>query len=128
MNNLSNETGNAGGTCTDKPNEIEPHPNRGFITPPNHVNFLAKKLFTDMGKIIDGSIAYLNEKGGGPTELHTHAHNHLFIVVKGEAKIRYSDREVIIKENDSYLVDGETPHSVWNNGTETAIMIGLSVK
>ncbi|MDR0546096.1 MAG: hypothetical protein LBG77_00680 [Dysgonamonadaceae bacterium] len=24
-----------------------------FITPPNHKNFLAKKLFADMGEIID---------------------------------------------------------------------------
>ena len=100
----------------------------GFIRPPDHVNFLAKKLFNNMGEIIDGSIAYLDEKGGGPEEPHTHAHNHLFIVVKGEAKIQYSDREVIIKENNSYLVDGKTPHSVWNNGTEQAVIIGLSVK
>ena len=100
----------------------------GFITPPNHVNFRAKKLFANIGEIIDGSIAYLGENGGGPTELHTHAHDHLFIVVKGEAKIQYADMAVTIKENDSYLVEGKTPHSVWNNGTEQAIMIGLSVK
>ena len=100
----------------------------GFITPPNHVNFLAKKLFADAGEIIDGSIAYLGEDGGGPLELHTHEHNHLFIVVKGEAKIQYADGSVVIKENESYLVDGKTPHSVWNNGAEQAVMIGISVK
>jgi len=100
----------------------------GFITPPNHANFLAKKLFTDMGEIIDGSIAYLGEKGGGPTELHTHEHNHLFIVIKGEAKVQYSDHEAIIRENDSFLVDGQALHSVWNNGAAQTIMIGLSVR
>ena len=68
------------------------------------VNFLAKKLFSNMGEIIDGSIAYLNINGGGPLELHTHEHNHLFIVVKGEAKIQYADSVVVIKENESYLV------------------------
>lgn len=26
----------------------------GFITPPNHVNFEAKKLFGNKGQIIDG--------------------------------------------------------------------------
>lgn len=128
MNNLSNESGNAGRTCADKADEVESRPDSEFITPPNHINFFAKKLFPGICEIIDGSIAYPGEKGGGPTELHTHAHNHLFIVVKGEAKIQYSDLEVIIKANDSYLVDGETPHSVWNNGTAPAIMIGLSVK
>ena len=100
----------------------------GFITPTNHINFLAKKLFSNAGEIIDGSIAYLDENGGGPLALHTHEHNHLFIVVKGEAKIQYSDHEVIIKENDSYLVNGGIPHSVWNNGTGQAIMVGLSIR
>ena len=28
-----------------------------FITPPDHIHFLAKKLFADCGEIIDGSIA-----------------------------------------------------------------------
>lgn len=59
----------------------------GFTTPPKHINFNAKKLFGDVGQIIDGSIAYINLKGGGPTEQHTHKHNHLFVVVKGEAKV-----------------------------------------
>ena len=62
-----------------------------FIIPPNHKNFLAKKLFADVGEIIDGSIAYMEKDGGGSTEFHTHAHNHLFIVVKGEAKILLSN-------------------------------------
>ncbi len=31
-----------------------------FITPPNHINFKAKKLFGEMGSIIDGSIAYVD--------------------------------------------------------------------
>ena len=40
----------------------------GFMTPPNHVNFEAKKLFGEVGQIIDGSIAYINLKGGGPLD------------------------------------------------------------
>ena len=43
-----------------------------FMTPPKYVNFRAKKLFGEMGRIIDGSIAYIDLNGGGPTELHTH--------------------------------------------------------
>ena len=42
-----------------------------FMTHPKHVNFRAKKLFGEMGRIVDGSIAYINLNGGGPTELHT---------------------------------------------------------
>lgn len=37
---------------------------KNFITPPNHVRFLAKKLFGNVGEIIDGSIAYLEKKVG----------------------------------------------------------------
>lgn len=99
-----------------------------FITPPNHLNFYAKKLFANLGEIIDGSIAYLNVNGGGPTELHTHEHNHLFIVAKGEAKIVLHDCQIIVHENESYLVKGNIPHSVWNNQFETTIMIGISIK
>lgn len=101
---------------------------KDFITPPNHVKFLAKKLFGNVGEIIDGSIAYLDKQGGGPLENHTHEHNHLFIVVEGEAKIILREEIIIIKENESFLVNGEIPHSVWNNIDDKTVMIGISVK
>jgi mannose-6-phosphate isomerase-like protein (cupin superfamily) len=100
----------------------------GFMTPPKHVNFEAKKLFGEMGRIIDGSIAYIHLKGGGPTEPHTHGHDHLFIVVKGEAKVLLGDEEVLIPENEAYLVKGTIPHSVWSARDEETVMIGISVR
>ena len=100
----------------------------GFITPPNHVDFKAKKLFGNVGNIIDGSIAYIDLNGGGPAEQHTHEHNHLFIVTKGEAKIRLADDEVILKKDESFLVEGKIPHSVWNNIQGETVMIGIPVK
>lgn len=99
-----------------------------FTTPPNHINFKAKKLFGEVGEIIDGAVAYIDLNGGGPTTPHTHKHDHLFIVTKGEAKILLNEEEIILKENKSYLVRGEIPHSVWNNHSEETIMIGISVK
>lgn len=99
-----------------------------FITPPNHINFKAKKLFDSMGEIIDGSIAYLSPNGGGPVEKHTHSHDHLFIVTKGEAKIILDNEEIIVKKDESFLVKGEIPHSVWNNINEETVMIGISIK
>jgi mannose-6-phosphate isomerase-like protein (cupin superfamily) len=101
----------------------------GFMTPQNHINFLAKKLFGNMDQtILDGSIAYLQKDGGGPCEVHTHEHNHLFIVVKGEAKIVLGSETIIISQNESYLVNGTIPHSVWNNTQEETIMVGISTK
>lgn len=99
-----------------------------FITPPNHTQFLAKKLFDDMGQLIDGSIAYLEPNGGGPLEVHTHEHNHLFIVIDGEAKVLLGEKEVIVKKDESFLVEGHIPHAVWNNTNFTTVMVGLSVK
>ncbi len=99
-----------------------------FITPPEHICFLAKKLFADCGEIIDGSIAYIEPGGGGPVQQHTHSHNHLFIVISGEARIALGEEEKIIHANESFLVKGEIPHAVWNNTDETTIMIGISTK
>lgn len=99
-----------------------------FITPPEHINFQAKKLFGEMGKIIDGSIAYIDLNGGGPAKPHTHEHNHLFIVTKGEAVIKLAEKEVILKKDEAFLVEGKIPHSVWNNVQGETVMIGISVK
>ena len=99
-----------------------------FITPPNHIKFKAKKLFGAIGTIIDGSIAYVDLNGGGPTEQHTHEHNHLFIVTQGEAKIKLAASEVVVKKDEAFLVEGSIPHSVWNNIETETVMIGISVK
>lgn len=99
-----------------------------FITPPMHVNFKAKKLFENAGSIIDGAIAYIDCNGGGPTEPHTHEYNHLFIVTKGEAKIKLRDNEVILKKDQAFLVNGTIPHSVWNNISDETVMIGICMR
>ena len=69
----------------------------GFITPSEHVNFLAKNLFGACGQIVNGAIAYLAPDGGGPVTPHTHATDHLFIVTQGEAKVLLDGQERIIQ-------------------------------
>ena len=98
-----------------------------FTTPPKHVNFRAKKLFGAVGNIVDGAVAYMDLDGGGPTELHTHEHNHLFIVTEGEAKILLGDEEVIIHKDEAFLVEGRIPHSCWNNIEGVTKIIGITV-
>ena len=100
----------------------------GFMVPPGHVNFEAKKLFGSVGRIIDGSIAYITLRGGGPAEKHTHAHDHLFIVVKGSARALLGDEEVLIRQDEACLVKGAIPHSVWSDQDEETVMIGISVQ
>lgn len=99
-----------------------------MFTPPNHVGFQAAKLFGENGEIIDGSLAYIEAGGGGPIELHTHSHDHLFAVIEGEAKIILDRESVVIKKGESFLVDGSIPHSVWNNCPSQTVMIGINVK
>lgn len=99
-----------------------------FITPPKHVGFLAKKLYAEDRRFVDVAVARLDKNGGGPTVLHTHEHDHLFIVTRGEAKIILDDRAVIIAKDESILVNGKTPHSVWNNIDEITEMIGITLK
>lgn len=99
-----------------------------FTTPPNHEKFKAKKLFGPVGEIIDGPIAYISLNGGGPQKRHTHEHDHLFIVTKGEAKILLNEEEIIVKKDESFLVNGKIPHSVWNNINDETVMIEISVK
>jgi len=102
--------------------------NNEFITPPCHKAFLAKKLFGNAGEITDGSIAYMEAGGGGPIEQHTHTHSHLFIVVEGEAKLLLGEKEIILKNEESFLVDGNTPHSLWNNTNKRTRVIGITIK
>ncbi|PXV64474.1 chorismate mutase [Dysgonomonas alginatilytica] len=99
-----------------------------FTTPPNHIHFVAKKLFGDCGKIIDGSIAYIEVGGGGPCDLHIHEYSHLFIVISGQAQIKMGDIHKILNPSESFLLDGKTPHSVWNIADKPTVMLGISVK
>lgn len=100
----------------------------GFITPSEHVNFLAKNLFGACGQIVNGAIAYLAPDGGGPVTPHTHATDHLFIVTQGEAKVLLDGQERIICENEAFVVKGGIPHSVWNNAQAETVMIGITLK
>jgi len=100
----------------------------GFFTPPDHIGFEAKKLFDFPDRGIDGAIAYIQPCGGGPSILHTHSHDHLFVVTAGQAKILLGDKTVIVKQGESFLVDGKIPHSVWNNIDKQTTMIGITIK
>lgn len=91
------------------------------------MKFKAKKLFGESGRIIDGSIAYIDLEGGGPVEQHTHEHDHLFIVTQGAAKLLLGEEEIILKKDEAYLVKGSIPHATWNVSDGETVMIGITV-
>ena len=99
-----------------------------FITPEGHKGFSAKKLFNKMGKIQWGALAYIEKNGGGPEGNHTHSDDHIFIVVEGEVKVVLGEKSYIVKKDESFVVDGMTPHSIWNNKEETAKVIKISIE
>ena len=98
----------------------------GFMTPEGHRGFSAKKLFDRMGEIQWGAIAYIEKGGGGPENNHTHSDNHIFIVVDGEVRVVQGKKETVVGKNESLFVDGMIPHSIWNNGDRTAVVIKIS--
>lgn len=110
-----------------KENSLYPE-EKGFCTPPDHLHFRAKKLFGSLGEIADGAIAYLLPGGGGPVRPHTHPHDHLFIVVEGEAKVMLGEEEKVIRPNEAFVVKGGIPHAVWNAAEGITVMIGITLK
>ncbi len=99
-----------------------------FITPDGHQGFKAKKLFDEMGKIRWGAIAYIEKNGGGPKNNHTHSDDHIFIVVDGEVRIVSGSREIVARKDQAVFVDGMMPHSIWNNGDKTAVVVKISTE
>ena len=98
-----------------------------FTTPPMHIGFMAKKYLELTGMFQDGTLAYVEPGGGGPLTKHTHPHDHLFLVIQGEARIEFEEETVFLKANEIYRVRGNRLHSVWNNGKVTAIMLGVTI-
>ena len=48
--------------------------------------------------------------------------------VNFEAKVLLGEEEVIIRQDEAYLVQGSIPHSVWSNTDNETVMIGISVR
>lgn len=100
-----------------------------FIIPPNHFNFRAKKINSEIkGTISDCSIAYIEPQGGGPEPSHTHLHDHFFIVVEGTATIKMKEEKVNLSVDESIVVPGSVVHSIWNETDKPLKMIGITIQ
>lgn len=99
-----------------------------MITPPNHINFKALKLCSEIdGEIMDCAIAFIDPNGGGPQPNHTHSHDHLLTVISGEIEVWLENEKVTLSENMSMRVPGNKPHSVWNASNSPAKVLGISL-
>lgn len=99
-----------------------------FMTPPDHINFHAKKLCGNLGEMLDCAVAVLDKGGEGPTKQHSHEHGHFFVVTKGEAYIEIDDEKIVLHENESCYVKSFAMHKVGNNIDDTTVMVGISIK
>ncbi|WP_255202555.1 cupin domain-containing protein [Acutalibacter muris] len=103
-----------------------------FMTPEGHTNFHAKILFDckeagRAGKIQWGALAYIDKDGGGPKGNHTHESAHIFIVTEGRIRVMLGETAHTVNKDESFYVPGMVPHSIWNDGGETAKVIKLNV-
>ena len=101
----------------------------GFITPSEHVNFLAKNLFGACGQIVNGAIAYLAPDGGGPA----HAHHPPLPTTcsssrREKPKCCWTDKSESSAKTKRSSSKGGIPHSVWNNAQAETVMIGITLK
>ncbi|MEF2230075.1 MAG: cupin domain-containing protein [Pseudodesulfovibrio sp.] len=100
----------------------------GFTVPPGHVGFAALRLAGRIdARIADCAIARIEPGGGGPMPEHTHAHDHLFVVLAGSVEIRMDGTTTTLPVHQSMLVPGDALHSVWNTAQIPATVLGISL-
>lgn len=100
------------------------------ICPPDHIGFLAGRIYGEgdqKGSVTDISIAEIEPGGGGPQTLHTHPHDHLFIVDEGQVTVRFSDEEVTLNAGEQFRVQGSRLHSMWNCAERPARVVGINI-
>jgi quercetin dioxygenase-like cupin family protein len=100
-----------------------------YICPPGHRGFKDRQLIVDMGAdVIDCKIAHIEPRGGGPSPNHTHEHDHVFIVLDGCATIKVGDQNKLVAKEEAIRINGDIPHSVWNETDEPVRVMGIDVK
>jgi len=111
-----------------KPADNATNAESGFTVPPGHVLFSAMRLAGRIdAQIADCSIARIDPGGGGPMPEHTHAHDHLFVVLDGSVEIRMNGTATTLPAHQSMLVPGDALHSVWNASQAPAKVLGISL-
>jgi mannose-6-phosphate isomerase-like protein (cupin superfamily) len=98
-----------------------------FITPPGHQKFQAKMLMNNVNAcLVDSALAYVEPGGGGPEPAHTHAKDHIFIVVDGCATIRMGGQTVVLHTDEAVYVKGNIEHSIWNEADQMLKVIKIN--
>ncbi len=92
-----------------------------------HTGVLAKILLKDCGNINNVGIEIIKPHGGGPNHPDLHRHDHMFIVVEGEIRAEISGATKVIKKDESIIVDGRLPHSIWNDADTPAKVVKISI-
>jgi mannose-6-phosphate isomerase-like protein (cupin superfamily) len=95
--------------------------------PPGHLKFAAKWLAQkETGAPVNVFWGDVGHEGGGPEPRHTHPHDHIFIIVEGEAKVVIGDEEHLLGSQQAIHITGTIPHAIWNVGPGELKMVGIS--
>ena len=92
----------------------------GELTAPYHTGRAAVGDLA-AGLVFSGDAAYI-------VTAHDDSDDHIFVIVDGEVRIVTGDREIIAGKDQAVFVKGMTPHSIWNNGAKTAVVIKISTE
>ena len=92
-----------------------------------HTATKAKTLLRDCGNIINVAIVVMEPHGGGPNTPGLHRHDPMFIVVEGEIRAQIGGATKVVKKDETIMVDGRLPHSIWNDGDTPAKVVKLSI-
>ncbi len=113
-----------------------------FITPEGHKGFWAKSCLTKWEKS-SGVQSHILRKTAAARRITIRTATIIFlllryitrffslwrfIVADGEVRIVCGDKEIIAGKDQAVFVDGMTPHSIWNNGDKTAVVIKISTE
>ena len=80
------------------------------------------------GRYSEERLPILKKRGAVPKIITPTATITFFVVADGEVKIISGDQEIIAGKDQSMFVDGMIPHSIWNNGDKTAVVIKISTE
>ena len=73
-------------------------------------------------------MTHLEPGGGGPISVHTHPHDHLFIVTEGTMEARLPESVRRFGPDEALLVRGAELHEIWNAGSTPAVVVGITLR
>jgi mannose-6-phosphate isomerase-like protein (cupin superfamily) len=74
---------------------------------------------TPTGNSVNQSLAEATVPAGAETEEHYHrVSEEIYLFTSGSGRMKLGDEEAAVSAGDTIVIPPETPHKLWNTGTE----------